>query len=262
MIPVTTVGFIGAGNMAWNIAHNLSETSYSIEQVIARTSNSVQEFQEKFDVPAGSTSLADIHPDLDMVFILTSDHAIGEVADQLEPLLGKHTIVVHASGSMPLSVLDKFGERAGIFYPLQTMNKMKPVSFRDIPLFTEKRKISGRLIEKLAMAVSDKVKELDSESRLKLHLGAVFACNYSNLMWLIANEVLLDLPGIGMEVYQPLLKQTLENALKFSPHESMTGPARRRDDVTLDKHIAILEAQNPDLAELYKLLAKQIQQRF
>ena len=262
MKPALTVGIIGAGNLAWNLAANLNKYHFSIEQAISRSEKSLKEFAEKFAIPGRSTELSEIHPDLDLVFICTGDHSIGEVATTLAPHIGPQTIFVHSSGSMSVEALRPLGENIGIIYPLQTFTKFNTVDFQEIPIFIEFNSRTEKLIQETAETLSPKVKYMDSAGRLKLHLGAVFACNYANLMWLIANEVLLDLPNTGMEAYDPLLRRTLENALKYSPHESMTGPARRRDEVTLEKHLKLLEDKSPELKDLYQVLAKEIQRRF
>jgi hypothetical protein len=70
--------------------------------------------------------------DADLYIIAVSDDAINTVAAMLplKPISG------HTSGSMGLDVLHD-NNRRGVFYPLQTFTKNKPVDFKSIPICLE-----------------------------------------------------------------------------------------------------------------------------
>lgn len=51
-------------------------------------------------------------------------------------------------------------------------------------------------------------------------------------------------------VLAPLVRASLENALRLGDH-ALTGPVRRADVGTLDRHLSALREQSPDLVLTY-----------
>ncbi|MCB9231925.1 MAG: DUF2520 domain-containing protein [Bacteroidia bacterium] len=261
MKPVITVGFIGAGNLAWNMAHNLPE-HYSIEQVIAKTPAKAAAFAKEFSVPLKDLSLSALHPDLDLVILATPDHSLAELARELGPFAGPRTAFIHASGTTPLSALDPLGKRTGVLWPMQTLRQDRLTTFEGVPLFIEAHEEIRSQVRDLAFSLSDKVIYLSSEDRLKMHCGAVMAGNFSTLMLELALRATQGLPGVSPAIFEPLIRRSLNNALETTPREAMTGPARRNDQVTMEQHLELLGKIDPELATLYQALSAQIQKMY
>lgn len=257
MIPVITVGFVGSGNLASNLAHNFP-SQYSIEQVISRSSKQAADFATRFSVPISGTSYSILHPDLDILILAVPDHQIGPVVLEITPYVGASTTFLHGSGTTPLSVLDPLGEQTGVLWPMQTLTRDRPTSLREVPLFIESRDKSREKVRDLAFGLSDKVVYLKSEERLRMHCGAVIAGNFSTFMLEMASRITQELPGVSPTIFEPLIRQSLNNALATSPGEAMTGPARRNDQQTLKSHLELLAKGHPDLKLLYKLISDQI----
>ena len=109
---------------------------------------------------------------------------------------------------------------------------------------------------KLGRAISHHVTQTDSERRQKLHLAAVFACNFSNHCYALA-EHLLEEAEIPFEVMLPLIDETARKAHLLSPRQGQTGPAIRYDKSVIDRHLTVL-ASKPQLQEIYRLLSESI----
>ena len=77
----------------------------------------------------------------------------------------------------------------------------------------------------LAGSLSRHVRRLDSAQRLKLHVAAVFANNFTNHLLGIADALLAeaDLPA---ELLAPLVRETVDKALANPPFAVQTGPGR------------------------------------
>lgn len=259
-MPDYRLGMIGSGNVAWNLAHAFRPTNYRIEQVIGRRMESAQAFASAYDIPHFGIDPAQLNPELDLVFVLTNDHSISEIAATYAPFRGKKTIFVHSSGSMPLSELDVLGQPTGIFYPLQTFTRNHLADFSDIPVFLEGPDAVLDVIEPLARQISKRVSYLNSADRLQLHLGAVFASNFVNYMLLLSEEAIGHVGSADLSVYEPLVREVIKKAFQYGPERAQTGPARRGDEVTMRKHLEIL--QNAEHAELYQMLSEMISERF
>lgn len=188
----------------------------------------------------------------DLYLMAVTDDSITEILDRTKDCPG---IWVHTSGSVDISVFEGKRERYGVFYPLQTFSKDKAVNMNVVPMFIEAsdREVENELIA-LASHVSGDVKPLDSEGRRRLHIAAVFACNFVNYMWVVADRELRRC-GTDIRALAPLLRETVEKINTLSPLEAQTGPARRGDIKVMDSHMRMLHGGD---AKLYELISQQI----
>lgn len=150
-----------------------------------------------------------------------------------------------------------FTERYGVLYPLQTFSKSREISFEGIPLFIEcYRKGDKELLEGLARRLSGNVCELSSEKRRSLHLAAVFACNFTNHIYALAEEI-LQKEGLSRDYLFPLIDETASKIHEMPAREAQTGPAIRYDENIINKHLAML-ADDSAVQTLYRLLSQSI----
>ena len=117
---------------------------------------------------------------------------------------------------------------SGVFYPLQTFSKNKNIDFRTIPICIEaNNKEIMYLLQSLANSISDYVYTISSEQRKYLHLSAVIACNFSNLMYQFASEICRT-HNISFEMLKPLINETSDKINHVSAVKAQTGPAYKR----------------------------------
>ncbi len=248
------VVLIGSGNVATHLGAALKAAGHEIVQVWSRTAAHAVILAEKLSAePAGGDtgSLSDAG---EIYILAVSDDAIPAMAARF-PYNGR--LLVHTSGTADLNVLEEASSVTGVFYPLQTFSKQKAVNFKDIPLAVEGNSTAvSDLLLSLASGISDHAVLMDSEKRRALHLAAVFACNFSNHLYAVAEQILKDY-GLKFDLIRPLITETAEKIQSFSPAEVQTGPAVRNDRATIDKHLKLL-AGNPDLCILYEKLSQNI----
>jgi predicted short-subunit dehydrogenase-like oxidoreductase (DUF2520 family) len=247
------VVFIGAGNLATRLSSALAEKDFKILQVYSRTQLAAKtlamKFRAKYTVlPADITSRADIY------FVALADSAWDDVLPLVD--FGDR-LVVHCSGSMPLSALAKFAKNRGVFYPLQTFSKNRDVDFREIPVFIEanSEKNIDTLVQ-IGREISDSVSVLDSEKRLLMHIAAVFSCNFVNFFYSVAFEILKS-NEISFDVLKPLIMETARKVQEMHPLQAQTGPAFRFDENIIEKHMKALDAF-PESKEMYYFISKSI----
>ncbi len=254
---INKIAFAGSGNIAWHLAIGLKLQGYQITRIWSRTYSNASGLAESCNSIA-CEDVASLSEDADMIIIAVADKAIEDVALDFGKFDG---IVVHTAGSVPMDVLSGHFENCGVLYPLQTFSKGTEVDLGQIPFFLEASSNEIlKSIQKVAASLSTKIYEADSHQRMLLHVAAVFACNYSNLMYSISNE-LIQSSGVPQEVLYPLILETARKATSGDPFEMQTGPARRHDSTTIKKHIETL-APLPEYAELYQLLAKLISNKY
>lgn len=162
--------------------------------------------------------------------------------------------IIHTSGSRPLSDLARH-EKRGVVYPLQTFTKEKVIDFSAFPILIEGTEESEKSIFSFIRSFSTDVRLMNSENRSKLHLAAVFACNFTNHMYHISETILSPI-GSSLADLKHLASETLDNAIELSARKSQTGPAKRSDEETMSKHLRMLE--NRDWQEIYELISQDI----
>lgn len=107
--------------------------------------------------------------------------------------------------------------RYGVLYPMQTFSKQREVDFGQIPCFVESNSEEDvQLLKDIASALSEKVYEASSEQRKSLHLAAVFTCNFTNHMYVLAAE-LLKKYGLPFEAMLPLIDETARKVHELEP---------------------------------------------
>jgi predicted short-subunit dehydrogenase-like oxidoreductase (DUF2520 family) len=203
---------------------------------------------------AAINRISDIDDHTDMFIIAINDDEIKKVAAALRHF---KKMMVHTSGATSLQILTDLTDNCGVFYPLQTFSKTKEVDFRSVPLCIEgsSAEITDVLFE-LGKTISNSVQFVDSAQRKVLHLSAVFACNFTNHMYQIA-QVLLAQNGLPFDLLRPLIMETAQKVQHNLPADVQTGPAIRHDQHTMDAHLKLLN-NNGDLQRLYVLLSQNI----
>ncbi len=248
------ISIIGAGNVAVHLGAALQHAGHRIIQVYSRTADHANVLALKLNAQAIS-NLIDLDKNAEFYIIALKDDAIAEIAGLLR-LPGK--IVVHTSGSVSMQSLETVSERLGVFYPLQTFSKQRDIDFKNIPIFLEASDESVyEILESLAESISGQVFEADSGRRKILHIAAVFASNFSNHMYHLAEDYLSKY-NLPFDILKPLILETSMKAVENRPSEVQTGPAVRRDQSILEEHLHML-SEDPDLAHLYKEISKSIQ---
>ncbi len=244
---MTKITMIGAGNLATHLSRALLHADHEIVQVYSRTEESASILANDLKCPYTS----------DLNSIISSELAIIAVKDDAIEEVEKHIYFpkVHTSGTKDMDSLSN--SKIGVFYPLQTFSKNSNMDFKNIPICIEANDSSFyKLINNLACSITSSVYKLDSEQRKQLHLAAVIACNFSNLMYRFSENICKE-HSIPFEILQPLIIETANKIQSLPPSKAQTGPAQRGDELTIKKHIAALVG-NDELQRIYETLSNSI----
>jgi len=244
-----SVSIIGSGNVAQHlISAFLKAENIELVQAFARDKTHLTHLLDAVKITSDYSELKEA----DLYLIAVSDNAIATVSNQI-PFTNK--LVAHTSGSVAITDLNPKNKPA-VFYPLQTFSKNKEVDFRPIPICLEtKNKSDYHLLQKVAHSISDNVYDISSEQRKALHVSAVFVCNFVNHLYKIGNDICTE-HQVPFEILHPLILETADKITSLSPNEAQTGPAKRNDTTTINKHLSMITDENQK--EIYKLLTKSI----
>lgn len=250
------IAFIGAGNVAWHLAPALENAGHVVKEVYSRNTGNAKSLIKKLYDAEVSEDLDFSQSEANIFIISVSDDAIEDIAQEI--VLPEGSLLVHTSGAKPLSVLEfAAADYTGVFYPLQTFTKERKVNFEHIPFCLESEaKEAEKIMHQLAGSISKNVQLIDSKKRAALHVAAVFASNFTNHMLSISEEILSQ-TKLNQDLLKPLVAETIEKSLMVGPKKAQTGPAKRGDLETLDKHLEILQ-DNEGFSEIYRIVSQHI----
>lgn len=288
------ITIIGAGNLATHLAPALQEAGHRIVQVFSRTEESASALASRLSC-GWTTEIAQITPRAELYVFSVRDAVLEELAqrvyDHLKSLSGAHStpspatgdipganttsspatgdipaapttpatgadaLFIHTAGSMSMEVLPS--PRRGVLYPMQTFSRSRAVRFREIPVFVESATDESLLLA-LASQLSERACVLCGERRRLLHLAAVFACNFVNHMYDLADGILAG-AGLPFDVMLPLIDETARKVHQLRPRQAQTGPAVRYDRNVMERQMELLPDGQDRL--IYELLSKSIHDR-
>lgn len=250
---IQEIVMIGAGRLATNLGLALYGQGFKIVQVCNRT----EERGRKLAGKTGASFTSDpkeIVADADLYILAVADSVIGEMASGMKL---NDRLAVHASGTVGMDILKSVSDNIGVFYPVQTFSPKRMVDFRNVPVCIEgNSKDTEKELVSLAGKLTRCVYCLDTDQRRLLHLGAVFASNFTNFLYAISEELLSE-HQIPFDLLKPLILQVASNVKYDHLIQSQTGPAIRGDHEVLAKHRELL-TDHPDYLKIYNLMSENI----
>lgn len=252
---MSKIVIVGSGRIAWHLGKRLKAKGLPIAQVVSRTEEHAKSLAEALRT-RWTADWSEVLPDADWLLIAVRDDAIAEVSEALAPHV-PNALATHTSGATPGAVLKPFFKRFGVFYPLQSFSFERSPVWSKIPFCVDAQSDEDVLfLKKIAKTIGNLVYRVNDEQRSALHVAAVFANNFANHCFAIA-EKLLDEKDLPFEMLHPLMEETLSKALHDSPARMQTGPAMRGDAETIQRHLELLK-RHPQWLELYKKMSVNI----
>lgn len=246
---------IGSGNLATHLSTALCHAGVEIAQVYSRTPGNAQALASKLNCSAIGAA-TDIASNADAYIIAVKDDAIAAMAQQISAKINPESVVMHTAGSVPMSVLQSTAKHYGVFYPMQSFSKHREVDFSKVPCFIEGSDAEAlETIKSLAEKVCDTVRIANSHQRERLHLAAVFANNFTNHCYRLAERILAK-EGIDFSLLLPLIAETANKVQTMPPKEAQTGPMVRYDVGVMNKQMSLLTDER--MKAIYRLMAESI----
>ncbi len=271
---------LGTGNVAHHLALRFQEVGVPIAQIYGRTLHKATVLAQRIGSDA-TDNLKELVQDADLYILAVSDNAI-------EPLLQEIMIQnvsdvslppqssfapfwveqdrnfgtwVHTSGTIPSTIFEKYTSNYGIFYPLQTFTIGKEPDWTTLPLCIDANTAAKRRsLEQLGQLLSPVVHHITDTQRATLHVAAVFVNNFTNHLFHIG-QTIVENDGITFDLLKPLIQETVAKIQLHSPETMQTGPAKRGDTITIEKHQIFLK-HYPLYHKLYELMTKSIMKKY
>jgi predicted short-subunit dehydrogenase-like oxidoreductase (DUF2520 family) len=261
--------FLGSGNVATHLSQALNNSlSNEVVQVYSPTAENAKSLAEILSC-GYCTDINEVDVNADIYVCSVKDsvqqnvwralksHFVGSgvnVADK---------IVVHTAGALAMdgeNGLLEFFPNCGVVYPVQSFSKQRAVDLSHTPFLIEATiPLTLEKLRNLVATVSDRCYDATTKQRNALHPAAVFASNFANHMYAIANR-LMEKNGLPFEILIPLIQETAQKVTEVHPVAAQTGPAVRGDEVVMSKQEKGLTADGYETElEIYRLVSKNIQ---
>lgn len=249
---------IGSGNLASHLADVFTKHHLPLKGLIARNPKEGRRICRKTNIPflPAISAISSVRP---VVFCCISDDSLDSLMNELRKM---NAFIVHCSGIKELPEKQSDDKcRFGVFYPVLSFSKSRPVTWKDVPVCIESPdKPFFNLLKSMAKQISAHPYAIGSKERSLIHLSAVFANNFTNLMYMISEDLLKD-HRLDFGLMKPLILQTAQKALDTTPEDIQTGPGRRGDKKTISSHRKLL-AEKPEMLKVYNILTAVIQRRY
>lgn len=239
------VVLLGSGNVATVLGRLLVKNDHEIVQVISRNINNAKilgsELNTAYTDFNGKHNLT-----ADIFIIATSDISL---TDNYKQFTTNGKLVVHTAGAVSKDVLQNISASYGVLYPLQSLRKelaeIPPIPF----LIDGNIEATTTYLKEFADSFSANVQVANDEQRVKLHTAAVIVSNFTNYLYMVAEEFCVK-ENVDFNLLKPLITETANRIGHVSPADVQTGPAIRKDIQTLDKHLRAL-IKYPKLRTIY-----------
>ena len=192
------ITLIGSGNVATWIAQMLQgNPRFPITQVYSRKLEHAQKLADLLNAEA-IDDIQRLNSDNQIFIFAVADSAYDGLLPKLPFRL---PLAFTTSGTVSCQCLKNYADHYGVIYPLQTFTKTQDMRTLEVPLCLESDFAGERktLMWELARELSPTCYEVSEAQRAKMHVAAVFACNFSNAMYQIAYKLLKE-NGLPFEI--------------------------------------------------------------
>lgn len=249
------VVMIGTGNVATVLCKLMYAKGHCIKQIVGRDAEKATHLATLVQAES-CTNIAKIRLDASIYIIAVVDDAVANLVDQLHL---EDKLLIHTAGSLSKQVLQKASSNYGVMWPLQTLRK-ETNHLPEIPFIIDGNSdFVVNSLQAFAQTLSNKCFVANDDARIKLHLGAVVASNFTNHLFALADDFYKN-ENLDFQLLLPLINETVLRLANYAPKDVQTGPAFRGDFETIEKHLALLN-DYPQLQQFYEVFSSSIAQK-
>ncbi|HEY4238923.1 MAG TPA: DUF2520 domain-containing protein [Kofleriaceae bacterium] len=262
--PTTFV--VGAGPVATALAGALRLGGVPVLGLWARKPAAARAAGSTAGVAAFSSAPPDVLMECEVVILAVRDAVIGEVAQMLlgTGLVNKKHVLLHCAGAASaeelLGPVQAKVAGIGTMHPLSAIadGKLAMRALRGTVFGVEGDEVGRATANKLVAALGGVPLALAGAQMAAYHAAAALASNYVVAALDAAAAVLASAgvaPDRAAQALVPLAEGAIRNVAARGTTDGLTGPVRRGDAATVQRHLEALRDQ-PEVAELYRALAR------
>lgn len=230
---MTRVRIIGPGRAGSSLATALSRAGWEVLPTLGR-----------------SDDVARAAEGVDLVLIATPDDAIATVASSIDA--AERTVIAHVSGSAGLHPLAKHVRRA-VLHPLVALPDAERGAERLVGAWFGIAEAGDPLVAEVVASLRGRVVHVAETEWGRYHAAAVIASNHLVALLGQAERVAASV-GAPIEAFLDLARGSLADVAALGPRAALTGPVRRGDRATVQRH---LDALPDDERPAYEAMARE-----
>ncbi len=250
------ISIIGSGNIAHFLGKRLVNNGLVISQVYSPNISHTKALSNITNATI-VTNINDVSlNDIDLLIVAVSDNATKELISDLP---ATKALIIYTSGSINLqSIFSKNNsENIACLWPIYSITKQNlPANNIGIPTGVVCANSHKKVLQSLCASINLDMHYISDTQKETLHLCATMLNNFTNYLMQLNAEI-LSKQNLSIHYLLPLLNNTIEKITFSPPSANQTGPAKRGDTITIEKHLDQL-ANNPETLEIYKLFTKLI----
>ncbi|MBL8621704.1 MAG: DUF2520 domain-containing protein [Myxococcales bacterium] len=260
---------VGAGAVATALAGSLRQAGVPVLGLWARRPEAARAAAALAGVAAFSPAPPDLLLEAEVVLVAVKDDAIGAVATQLcaTGLVGSRHVLLHCAGATAAAtafapVVDKVGG-VGTLHPLRAIASAADIvrtrgALKGTVFGVEGDARGAAAANQLVAALGGTALAVEGATMGAYHAAAAIASNFAVAVLDAAVELLAS-GGVdraaALAALAPLTQGAIANAGARGLTDGLTGPIRRGDVGTVERHLAAV-AHDPELAQLYRVLGR------
>lgn len=246
---------IGAGALGLQLAYSLHyEKQGELQSIYNRQFKSAEKAIQQLGVGSAAQNFSDLKP-ADITFITTPDDAISSAALNLvkaQKISSGH-IVAHCSGALTSEILASLKSHGALIvsaHPLKAFAKhrLKPQVFVGCDCIIEGDEPAKKRLSEIFLGLGAHTVCISKDKKPQYHAAAVMASNYIVTLAEQARLLLVDAgfnPLHAKKMAERLMQGSLDNICqKEVLFDALTGPIRRGDEHTIEKHLHALKTSD------------------
>jgi predicted short-subunit dehydrogenase-like oxidoreductase (DUF2520 family) len=230
---VTRVRIIGPGRAGTSLHRALTRAHWPVEPLVGRDG----------DVAGAADGV-------DLLLIATPDAAVADVAARVRPVAD--TVVAHVSGSLGLEPLLPHARRA-VLHPLVALPDPQRGADRLVGAWFGLSAEGDLLVEEVVEELHGRSVLVAEHDWARYHAAAVIAANHLVALMGQVERVAASVDA-PLEAFLDLARGSLDDVAAIGPAAALTGPVRRGDHATIERHLAALPVSE---RAAYDALAKE-----
>lgn len=266
------ISFIGAGKVGTALGLYFKQKGLQVGGYYSRTYQHAVDASKLTESRAYS-SITELLSDSSMVWLTVSDDALQLIANEIALLQIPQNIkaFVHTSGVHSSEVLQPIKDLGFSTYcahplmafgdPAESLEQLKAAYFCLDRRMDNLKSNNDEYLTHFFEKTGNPTLQIDDDKKELYHCAAAVLSNYMVTLLNMSYEMFAKSGMTKSEIKKatdPLLRSTLKNiAENKSMSDALTGPIKRGDKTTIEKHLTTLEKNMPSKLTLYKELGKE-----
>ncbi len=255
-----TIGFIGAGNVGTSLGRYFITQGEAVAGYASRTFEHAQESAMLTNTDAFA-STEELVAACDWLFLTVSDSAIATVFQEIEPLLRPGMIIFHCSGAASAQIMATNDTRSYAVVSLHPISAFpaKTTALDTSVIFTlEGDSQACEDVQQKITCWGNEAPIIDAPQKALYHAACVTCSNLVNGLVHTSQQLFSEAGfsgDIAQQAFRQLFLQNAQNIYDKGPVAALTGPIERGDQMTVDKHLAVIPKKYQNT---YRVMSKSV----